>query len=226
MHSIGTEKERTLHAALKNHFEPDKSFHEQRYKGYIADIKRDNSIIEIQTRAFDKLRRKLDQFLLDGLDVTVVYPIPKRKWIVWINPDTGEASEKRRSPKTGTVYDCFRELYKIKKYLSYPNLRIVIAFCDIEEHKLLCGWSKDRKKGSERIERYPISDFDTIVVSNDKYRKLVPDSLHDEFTTKGFQKAAKISISSAQLAVNVLCYTEAIEKVGKNGRLILYSRTK
>ncbi len=224
MHSIGTEKERKLHAMLKLYFESDKSFHEQRIKGYIADIKRDNRIIEIQTRSFDKLKNKLNAFLSDDFDVTVVYPIAKQKWLIWVDPDTGEAQKKRKSPKTGTVYDCFKELYKIREYLSFQNLKLVLAFCDMEEYKLLCGWSRDRKKGSERIERYPVSDFELITVSGDGYRMLVPEDLEDEFTSKDFQKAAKITLGCAQKAVNLLCKTGAIEKVGKTGRLNLYSR--
>ena len=34
---IGTLGERTLHAALKRFFEPDTSFHEIRYKSFVAE---------------------------------------------------------------------------------------------------------------------------------------------------------------------------------------------
>lgn len=39
--STGTYNEKTVHSVLKALFEPDKSFHEVKYKGLIADIKRD-----------------------------------------------------------------------------------------------------------------------------------------------------------------------------------------
>ena len=52
--SIGTYKERTLHAALKRYLEPDPACHERRYKGFIADSLHDGGVIEIQTRQFGK----------------------------------------------------------------------------------------------------------------------------------------------------------------------------
>ena len=223
---IGTQNERALHAALKEYFEPDKSFHEQKYKRYIADIKKDDKIIEIQTRSFDRMRGKLQLFLGDGLDVTVVYPIAKQKWIIWVDPDTGEASKKRKSPKTGQVYDSFRELYKIKSFLTNPNLHIKLALSDMEEHRLLCGWSRDGKKGSERIERYPVGDFLVTDISDTSdFAKLIPPILDENFTVKDFMSAAKISYSSAGMALNVLLYTGAVIKVGKKGRAFLYSRS-
>lgn len=75
---IGTLGEKTLHAVLKQYYEPDKTNHERKVGSFVADIVTDSGIIEIQTRAFDKLRKKLAEFL-EIAAVTVVYPIPKTK---------------------------------------------------------------------------------------------------------------------------------------------------
>ena len=145
-HGIGTLSEKTIHAVLKNYYAPDEDMHEIPIEGYVADIYTGTEIIEIQTRAFNKMRRKLDAFL-PLYPVTIVYPIPNIKWLSWIDEETGEASAKRKSPKKGNVYQAFKELYKIRPYLNDSNLRLRFALMDMEEYRLLNGWSKDKKKG-------------------------------------------------------------------------------
>lgn len=86
--TIGRLNERTLHLTLKNMLEPDPAFHEVKYLGYVADIKRGNEIIEIETRSFANLRKKLDAFLED-CTVTLVYPVACPKYVVWVDPVTG-----------------------------------------------------------------------------------------------------------------------------------------
>lgn len=72
---VGTLSEKYLHALLKNFFEPDKSCHEVKVGRFTADILHsDNSITEIQTRSLNKLREKLEYYLLEGHKVRVVYP--------------------------------------------------------------------------------------------------------------------------------------------------------
>ena len=156
--SIGTLSEKTVHAVLKNYYEPDEQYQEVAIDGLFADIFNGREIIEIQTRSFDKVRKKLDRFL-PLHPVTVVLPIADTKWIYWINPETGECSEKRKSPKKGNPYNAFYELYKIKSYLKNPNLTIKFIFMDMEEYKLLNGWSRDKKRGSTRYDRSGKSVF-------------------------------------------------------------------
>lgn len=83
----------------------------------VADIFSDGGIMEIQTRQFNKMRNKLSAFL-PLYPVTIVYPIPREKWIIWIDEESGELSRKRKSPAKGNVYLAFIELYKIKMYLK------------------------------------------------------------------------------------------------------------
>ena len=110
---IGTLKEKTLHAVLKNFYEPDISCHEIKIGRFVADILHENQVVEIQTRNFNSMRKKLDNFL-KLYTVTIVYPIVYTKWLYWIDETTGEISSKRKSPKRGCFYDAFYELYKIK----------------------------------------------------------------------------------------------------------------
>ena len=157
---IGTLSEKTVHAVMKNYYAPDTDMHEIPIENFVADIYTGQEIIEIQTRAFNKMRRKLDAFL-PLYPVTIVYPIPHIKWLSWINEETGETSPKRKSPKTGNPYMAFIELYKIRPYLSNPNLHLKLALLDMEEYRLLNGWSRDKKKGSERYDRIPVKSVST-----------------------------------------------------------------
>ena len=103
-------------------------------------------ILEIQTRSFDRLREKLDRFL-PLCPVTIVYPIPHEKRLIWIDEETGELSSPRKSPLTGNPYMAFKELYRIRKYLLRDGLHLKLVLLDMEEYRLLNGWSRDKKKG-------------------------------------------------------------------------------
>ena len=78
---IGTLNEKTLHAVLKCYYEPCTARHEIQLGRYVADIVSETGIVEIQTRAFHKLRDKLRYFLSISDSVTVVYPVPHIKWL-------------------------------------------------------------------------------------------------------------------------------------------------
>ena len=216
---IGTLSEKTLHAVLKLYYEPDEDKHEVAMSGYYADIYNDKGIIEIQTRQLNKLRDKLSVFLQD-YHVTVVYPLPFNKWLSWVNPDNGEVQGRRKSPRHFTEYDAFYELYKIKSYLKNPNLSINLVLMDMEEYKLLNGWSYDKKRGSTRYDRVPVGirrivKFDRI----EDYMQLVPADLKEDFTVKDFAMAAGVSVEASRYTLNILNYLEIVKRTGrvKNG---------
>jgi hypothetical protein len=218
---IGTLGEKTLHAVLKRYFEPDAGFHEVKLGGYVADIIGESGVIEIQTRSFDKLRKKLTSFL-DVTTVTVVYPVAAVKWLSWID-DAGVVSNKRKSPKKGTPYTAFYELYKIKQLLTHENLRLCIVMLHIEEYRSLDGWSHDKKRGSTRYERIPVDLVDEIWIDGiSDYVKLIPENLPGEFTVKDFQKESGLSPRTAGLALNVLYHIQAVQRVGKRGNAFVY----
>ena len=220
---IGTLGEKTLHAVLKCYFEPHEDNQEISLGGYVADIAGENGVIEIQTRNFNALRKKLELFL-EFCDVTVVFPIPQIKYLSWLDEQTGEIVSRRKSPKKGSIYDSLKELYKIKYTLDNPRMNFCAVMLELEEIRSLNGWSADKKKGSTRYDRIPIDIIDEIWLRcPDDYRILIPKELPSEFTSADFAKCAKIRRNIAQLAVNILSYLGIIEKTGKKGRMILYT---
>lgn len=223
---IGTLCEKTLHSVLKNYYEPFRENHEIKVGGYIADIVGENGVIEIQTRQFNKLSKKLNAFL-EVCDVTIVFPISKLKWLFWIDLETGETTKKRKSPRQGVPCDIFFELYKIKSFLKNPRLKFCICMIEVEEYRYLNGWSRDKKKGSSRCERIPKNIFEEINIDSIRdYKKLIPESLQEQFTSKDFAKITKLSTSRSQTALNILNYLEIVTRVAKKGNSFIYEINK
>ena len=221
-HGFGTLREKTVHAVMKLYYEPNEDCHEVPIEGFIADIYTGEHIIEIQNGNFDKLRPKLAAFL-PLYPVTVVLPIPHYKWLIWMDEESGELSRRNKSPVTGNVYHACPELYKIKQYLGHPNLSFAFPLIDMDEYRLLNGWSKNRKRGSSRYDRMPLALFDEVVIERvEDFMQLVPYELDDAFTVKEFADAASIHRDLASVTLPLLMHMGLVDRVGKRGREYLY----
>lgn len=222
---IGTLKEKTIHAVLKNYYAPDVSHQEKRIESFIADIYKDGKIIEIQSRHFNTMRKKLET-LLPLYDITIVYPIAATKWLNWIDEETGEISSRRKSPKKGSIYGIIPELYRIKSFLGHPNLHFILTFIDVEEYRLLNGWNHTKKKGATRHDGIPKKLVDEVHLETPHdFTCFLPNTLPTHFTTKDLQKESKISQSHATTCLHLLYHLGIIERIGKQGRAYLYQRT-
>jgi hypothetical protein len=223
-HGFGTLQEKTVHAVMKLYYEPNEDYHEVPIEGYIADIYTGERIIEIQNGNFNRLRDKLNTFLA-LYPVTVVLPIPHNKWLIWMDEENGSLSARRKSPVTGSVYSAFPELYKIKNFLTHPNLSFSFPLLDMDEYRLLNGRkSHDRKKGSERYDRMPLSLFDEFYFERkEDFVQIIPYDLNESFTVKEFAAAAGIRRDLAQVTMHVLYHMQIVERIDKRGREYLYT---
>ena len=221
---IGELKERTLHAVLKDYLQPDKNKQEIPYRGYIADIMDGNRITEIQTRNFYAMREKLHCFLEEN-EVTIVYPVTRTKWLLWVDPDTGEMTKKRKSPKTGVPQEIFYELYFLRGLLPHNRLHFLICMVDAEEYRNLNGWSQDRKRGSSRVERIPIAIESWIPLQTPQdFLLLLPEELQEPFTVREYAEKCGISETLAGRGLAVLLKLGVVSRIGKRGRAFLYAR--
>lgn len=219
---IGTLQEKTVHAVLKDYYAPDKDTQEKRVSGYVADIYTGREIIEIQTSNFHALRDKLDVFLPD-YPVTLVYPIPKIKYLIWMDEENKTCSKPRKSNAKGSVYRAFYELYKIKPYLSDENLHLCFPLLELEEYRLLNGWSHDRKRGSRRYDRVPLRLLGEVRIDGiSDYGLLIPEGLKEPFTVQEFGKAIKEQQKIAARVVSILHYLHVIERCENRGRAYTY----
>lgn len=219
---IGTYQEKTVHAVVKHYMEPDKTKQEVKIGSFVADICNEQGIIEVQTANFNTMKRKLTVFL-EKYPVTIVYPVPFRKSIIWIDPETGEISQKRKSTKKGTPQMVFRELYKIRPFLRAQNLRVSILMIYMEEYKLLDGYGKDKKNHASKYDRLPINLEEEIILEDvTSYKKLIPEGLPEEYTAKDFAKKAGITVSDAQKALLILYEFGIVKRVRKEKQAYIY----
>lgn len=221
---IGTLGEKTLHAVLKNYYEPYGDNQEIKVGSFVADIVGENGIIEIQTANFGKLIKKLDVFL-EYCDVTVVYPMAAVKYLSWLDPATGELTQRRKSPKRLTMYDCARELYVIRYALDNPRFHLRLCMLELEEIRFLNGKRsrRDPKKGSTRCDRIPVSlieeiSFDCV----DDYRQFIPEGLKGEFSCKDFARLANTDTGTARRVINMLVYLNIAKLARKEGNRYIF----
>ncbi len=220
---IGTLGEKPLHAAIKYTVEPNDSYHEVKIGSSVADVVTDGAIVEVQTRNLHSMKKKLELFLSKG-HVRLIHPISAQKRILWVDPDSGEVSAPKASPKKGQPYDAFMELMYIRDYLRHPNLTVELWLLEVEEYRFLDGYGKDRKKRSTRYQQVPVELLDIVPCSSpEDYWKLLP-ALPDPFTRKELKAATKRSDSFVNRCVYTLEQLELIRRVGKDGNAILYER--
>ena len=108
-------------------------------------------------------------------------------------------------------------------FLKDPNIRFKFVLVNMEEYRLLNGWSRDKKKGSKRYDRIPTDLIEEVEIRQpEDYLQFVPYELEEPFHSKDFAKAAHIPLSLAQTVLNILFEMGTIERVGKQGNSYLY----
>lgn len=223
LRGIGTLGERTLHVILKDYFEPDRAFHEQKIGRYVADIRRGDAITEIQTRSFASMRAKLQAFAGEYA-VNVVYPIAVTRHVTWVDPDTGELSARRKSPKRGAPWDALIELYALRPMMPLAGVTFTLVMLEMDEFRLKNGWGRDKKRGAERCERIPTALLDILPLKTPSDMQVLLPPLGETFTSAEFAKAARMTSGTAGRALQTLVTLGVIEKVDMRGRAFVYGR--
>lgn len=218
---IGTLGEKSLHSVVKHYISPDEKTHEIKCGRFVADILVGSRIFEVQTRGFSHLKKKLEYFL-PHYEVTVVYPIPAKKWVVKMNRHTGECSLKRKSPKSATFFSVFEELCYIRPFLSHPNFKLRLLAMEVTDYRITSGNPKDR---GEKFERMPSTLLGDVTLSSKAdFLSLLPDTLSVPFTSKDLKTHAKIPLATAQSALLILTEMEVVKRVGKAKNSYLYEK--
>ncbi|SFK42306.1 hypothetical protein SAMN05216390_10138 [Lachnospiraceae bacterium KH1T2] len=219
---IGTLGEKSLHHLIKNVLMPEKTFQEVPLEGFVADIYDGNEIIEVQSKSFHVLKRKLDTFLKIA-PVTIVYPIPVKCYLNWIDPDTGEIKETRISSKHGKIQDAAVEIIRIKSYLKEPGLSFRLFFFEVDDYRLLDGYGEKKKTRATKYDR-TVRNFlgEVRLKEPEDYKVFLPDGLSEKFTSHDFRKRAGIALKTAQSTLNLLTTLEITGVDGKSGRMNLY----
>jgi hypothetical protein len=225
-HAISTLNEGPLHAALKDWYAEPGDATEVLVDGFLVDIVRNGLLIEIQTRSFSPLRRKLAR-LVEGHRVRLVYPIAREKWVLRMK---GRRSKKtlgrRKSPKRGRLVDVFAELVSVPALCAHENFSLEVLFTREEEVRRQVAGRAWRRRGWVTQERRLLDVVGRCVFETPAdFAALVPDELGEPFDTAQLARAIGRSRWLAQKAAYALREMGAINAVGKRGNAILYART-
>lgn len=189
--------------------------------GFVVDLVRDGLLIEIQTRNFASMRRKLDR-LLDSHMMRLVHPVAATKWIVKLDQDGSEIS-RRRSPKRGIAADVCEELVSFPSLLSHPNFTLEIALIEEEEIRrpdVEKGW---RRGGFVIEERRLVDVLETVELdSPEELLGLLPEGLPDPFTTADLADGLGRSRHLAREVAYCIRVSGAVKTVGRDKQGILY----
>ena len=223
--SIGVLKEKPLHAILKWWLDDNPAHHEISLScGKVADIFDGTAVTEVQTGSFSPLRKKLE-VLLSDYPVTVVHPVVRRKYLRWVDPDTGEISPPRKSPRVGSFADGGKELIYLLPLLGHPHLTVRLVLIDAEEQRLADGWGNGGKRGSHRAVLLPLSVEDTLDLRcAADYAALIPPTLPPTFTAAAFGKAAKMQGRNLQGTLKVLLDRGVLKREKKEANAFIYER--
>jgi hypothetical protein len=221
---VGTLGEKPLHAALKRWYAQDGDRIEEPVDGFVIDLVRDGLLIEIQTRGFSSMKRKLTE-LLDRHAVRVVHPIASEKWIVKLD-EAGEVISRRKSPKRGAVVDLFEELVSFPELLAHPGLTLEVLLVREDEVRRFDANKAWRRKGWVVEERRLLEIVDRLVIdSPEALASLLPSEMPREFTTADLADAVRRDRRTAQQMAYCLRHVGVITMIGKHGNAIVYART-
>ena len=224
--SIGVLNEKQLHAALKEWVFQPGDLREVPVGGYVVDIVRGDQLIEIQTRNFARIARKLAA-LAGEYQVRLVHPIAREKWIVKLSEDGQAVTSRRRSPKRGAYEDVFNELVHIPDLVANPAFSVDVVLTredEYRQHDDTLGW---RRRGWVVVERRLIEVVGCRSMNTPAdVAALLPDGLADPFSTGDLAKATGRPRRLAQRMAYCLRKLGAITPAGKQGNSILYVRAQ
>lgn len=223
MSHIGTLAEGPLHASLKAWVAEPGDRLEVPVAGYVIDVVRGDTLIEVQTGGFAPLGAKLDA-LLDTHEVVIVAPLAFRTRITKID-DAGTILSDRWSPKRASFLSVFERLVSFPSLLSHPHLSIRAVGTvqrEVRRHHEGRAW---RRRGWVVEERQLVEVVDEIVLGGvEDAARLLPDQLGDSFTTTDLAATAGIDRRLAQRMAYCLREQGAITEVGRTGNARVYAR--
>jgi hypothetical protein len=217
--------EYSLHSAIKKWYSLPGDQFEVKIDNYVVDILRGDLLIEIQTRNFSAIKKKLAD-LVKNNRVRLVHPIPEQKWIIHVN-EFDEIIGKRKSPKKGKLTDLFHEMIRIPKLISENNFSLEVLMTNQEEVRCDDGKGSWRRRGASIKDRKLIGVNSRILLNNKKaFLRFLPKNFDAPFTNKGLANSRGISISIAQKITYCLKKSGIItvkEKKGKELTFVVYA---
>jgi len=224
---IGTLNENSLHADLRNILLVQGDRIEVPINGYWIDIVRDDLLIEVQTRNFSAIKKKLT-YLQILHPIRLIYPISIRKWITKINDDG--VSICRKSPKHGVLDLLFYELVRIPEIVLHPNFSLEVMMIEEEEIQIPNNHSNRRnswrRKGWSIFDRKLINIIDRKTFNTPEDYHIFIDPIPDDmpFTTKEFGLLRGVNLPLAYKMTYTLRKIGLISIYEKKSRTNIYKK--
>lgn len=222
---IGTLRETSLHAALKQQLVQTGDRVEAPVAGFVVDILRGDLIIEVQTRGFSALKRKLPR-LLDAYRVRLVHPIVVDRWIVHVD-GRGRPVRRRKSPWHGRLEHLFLELVSIPELVAHPNFAFDVVF--IREESIRrpvrrpARPARRFRRSAHTRERRLLEVVDRVAFDSPKdYERFLPPGLVEPFTCRDLATAIGQPLYLAQKIAYCLRKMDIIVPDGARRRAITY----
>jgi hypothetical protein len=214
--------ENSLHEGVKRWYAKPGDLIEENVEGYLIDVVRGEQLIEIQTRNFSAIKKKLAK-LVHSHRVHLVHPVSQRKWIMRID-SKGEEVSRRRSPRRGRVEDVFLELVYMPDLVKETNFSLEVLLVHTEEVLKDDGRGSWRRRGWSIHDRRLLEVVEShVFLEPQNFLGLLPDSLLPEFTTRQLSDTLGIRLNIAQKMVYTLRHMGGLEAIGKRGRAPVYS---
>jgi hypothetical protein len=222
---IGVERESSLHRSLKFRYAASEDFTEKEVGGFVCDgIGRDGELIEVQTGSFAPLKRKIPAFTAHSR-VRIIRPIILTKYIELYN-EAGVLVRRRKSPRSGTVWDLFDSLLYAPGLPLLPGLSVELALVDVAEKRVDDGKGSWRRRGVSIKDREILAWHEAIPLEKPcDYRRFAPFQNGEEFTVKDLARKTRINAASAGKTMYVLYKMNLLIRKGKRGNSFVYSFT-
>jgi hypothetical protein len=224
--SIGTERESSLHAALKTLYAGEYGKTEVDAGGYVCDVQTsDGELVEIQTGSFGPLKAKIAR-LSPYSRIRIVHPILTEKHIELIGED-GAVLRRRKSPKKGSPWDVFSALVYAPELAAAPNVSIELVLISIKEYRVQDGRGSWRRGGVSIRDKELLACRGAILLKHPQdYLRCLPFQDGEAFTVRRLAEAASISLGLARKSLYVLHCLDMVERKGKEKRAWVYERKK
>jgi len=225
---IGTLRETSLHAALKEWAALPGDRFEVEVDGYVIDLQRGETLIEIQTRNFAAIKRKLTQ-LVERHPVRLLHPIAQEKHIIRLPAKGGEPISRRKSPKRGTAALVFMELVSFPELIAHPNFSLEVLLTREEEIQRpgRGGTRNGRRKGWRIADRRLVEVVERVVLASPAdFQRFLPDALPQPFTSRDLADVGHYPLYLSQKMTRFACLRKmgVIEVAGKRRGAVLYLR--
>jgi hypothetical protein len=220
---IGTLRESSLHASLKELYARPGDLLESVCDGYVVDLVRADELVEFQTGNFAGMRTKLAA-LLEGHRVRVVHPVAVETMILRID-ELGVVRSRRRSPVRGCHLSVFEELVSLPRLATDPGLTFEVLSVRVEEHRVDAPRTRRRRKPWRVVDRVLVEVLEARTFGGDAgLASVLPRELEEPFTTLDLALALEVPRDLAQRVAYTLREAGLLQVVGRGARGVAYRR--